>query len=296
MEKSRLKIAVQKSGRLAERSLDLLSKCGITLEKSKDQLLCRAQNFPLDVLLVRDDDIPAFVSTDVCQLGIVGENVLFEKQEISENNNFSKIEILIKLGFGNCRLSLAVPTEVNYSDQTVLNGKTIATSYQGLLRRYLQDQNIDAKIVTMRGAVEIAPKTQLAEVICDLVSTGSTLTSNGLKEVETILHSQAVLIKNPEMPDELNKICERLATRMKAVMKAKNSRYIVLHAPIRSLDDIKAVLPGSESPTIIPLKGCDEQVAVHAVSEEEVFWNTMEDLKTRGASSILVLPIEKMMD
>ncbi|MCK4946041.1 MAG: ATP phosphoribosyltransferase [Alphaproteobacteria bacterium] len=296
MENTRLKIAVQKSGRLSERSLDLLSKCGITLEKSKDQLLCRAQNFPLDVLLVRDDDIPAFIATDVCQLGIVGENVLFEAQECSENGSFSKLETLIKLGFGRCRLSLAVPNEADYNDLNFFNGKTIATSYKGLLAQYLQNQNIDAKIVTMRGAVEIAPKTHLADAICDLVSTGSTLTSNGLKEVETILNSQAVLIKNSDMPDDLNDICTRLVTRMSAVLKARSSRYIVLHAPINALDEIKTVLPGSEAPTIIPLKGCDKQVAVHAVSEEEVFWNTMEDLKAKGASSILVLPIEKMMD
>ena len=296
MENSRLKIAVQKSGRLAERSLDLLSKCGVRLEKSKDQLLCRAQNFPLDVFLVRDDDIPAFVSTDVCQLGIVGENVLFELQSRSENASFSKIISLIKLGFGKCRLSLAIPSEMHYDDPSFLNGKTIATSYQGLLSNYLKKQKIDAKIVTMRGAVEIAPKTQLAEVICDLVSTGNTLKSNGLKEVEVLLNSQALLIKNSNMPDELTKICTRLATRMNAVLKAQNSRYIVLHAPVSMLDEIKAVLPGSEAPTVIPLKGCDDQVAVHAVSEEEVFWNTMEDLKNKGASSILVLPIEKMMD
>ena len=296
MENTRLKIAVQKSGRLAERSLDLLSKSGITLEKSKDQLLCRAQNFPLDVLMVRDDDIPAFVATDVCQLGVVGENVLLETQARSENGSFARLETIIKLGFGRCRLSLAAPNEVDYADLNFFNGKTIATSYKGLLAQYLQKQNIDAKIVTMRGAVEIAPKTQLADAICDLVSTGSTLVSNGLKEVETILNSQAVLIKNPDIPDNLNHISTRVITRMNAVLKARNSRYIVLHAPVNMLDEIKAVLPGSEAPTVIPLKGCDEQVAVHAVSEEEVFWNTMEDLKTRGASSILVVPIEKMMD
>ncbi len=296
MEEYRLKIAVQKSGRLSEDSLDLLKKCGITLEKSKDQLLCRAQNFPLDVLLVRDDDIPAFVATDVCQLGIVGENVLFEAQARDDTENFSLIETVMQLGFGRCRLSLAVPNEENCTSLDYFKGKTIATSYKGVLAQYLKEKNIDAKIVTMRGAVEIAPKTHLAEAICDLVSTGGTLASNGLKEIEEVLQSQAVLIKNPDMPTEITRIYERLVTRMSAVLKAKNSRYIILHAPVAALDEIKAVLPGSEAPTIVPLRGRDDQVAVHAVSEENVFWDTMEELKAKGASSILVLPIEKMMD
>ena len=296
MESPRLKIAIQKSGRLAEHSLNLLAKCGIKLEKSKDQLLCRAQNFPIDVLLVRDDDIPAFVLKDVCQLGIVGENVLNELQVPSESANYSNIQVIKKLGFGHCRLSLAVPSEVVYSGIKYLNGKTIATSYKGLLLEYLNDQNVTAKIVTMNGAVEIAPKTQLADAICDLVSTGNTLASNGLKEAEVILNSQAVLVRNPDMNDSLSSLSNRLITRVRAVLKAQNSRYIVLHAPINMLDDIKGVLPGSEAPTVIPLKGSTEQVAVHAVSDEEIFWNTMEDLKAKGASSILVLPIEKMMD
>jgi len=296
MEEQRLKIAVQKSGRLSKDSLDLLSKCGITMEKSKDQLLCKAQNFPLDVLLVRDDDIPAFVATDVCQLGVVGENVLFEDQGKDNGDGFSSVKTLMQLGFGRCRLSLAVPNEVDYKGLDFFDGKTIATSYRGILAQYLKEKNIKAKIVTMRGAVEIAPKTHLAEAICDLVSTGSTLASNGLKEVQNILESQAVLIQNPNMTEELKSICDRLLTRMRAVLKAKNSRYIVLHAPVEALDDIKSVLPGSEAPTIVPLKGRDDQVAVHAVSEENVFWDMMEDLKEKGASSILVLPIEKMMD
>ncbi len=295
MNETRLKIAIQKSGRLADISLSLLEKCGINLEKSKDQLLCKAQNFPLDVLLVRDDDIPAFVATDVCQLGIVGQNVLHEKQA-NANGTFAALDSVLELGFGKCRLSLAVPNEVTYEGLSFFDGKTIATSYKGLLSKYLEEQGISAKIVTMQGAVEIAPKTHLADAICDLVSTGSTLTSNGLKEVETFLQSQTVLVKNTDISPQFEEIYKRLITRMKAVLKAQNSRYIMLHSSLDVLDDIKDVLPGSETPTIVPLQGYDDNVAVHAVCDEEIFWNTMEELKARGASSILVLPIEKMLD
>ena len=295
MTNERLKIAVQKSGRLTELSLHLLEKCGISLEKSKDQLLCKAQNFPLDVLLVRDDDIPAFVAKDVCQLGIIGQNVLFEKQA-NANGNFSDIASVLEFGFGKCRLSLAVPNDVSYKNTSFFENKIIATSYKGVLTQYLKEQGISAKIVTMQGAVEIAPKMHLADAICDLVSTGSTLASNGLKEVEILQQSQAVLIKNADISSSLEEIYERLLTRMKAVLKAQNSRYIMLHSSLKALDDIKAVLPGSETPTIVPLQGYDDKVAVHAVCDEEIFWNTMEALKANGASSILVLPIEKMLD
>ena len=296
MSIKRLKIAIQKSGRLAEVSLNLLQKCGINLEKSKDQLLCRAENFPLDVLLVRDDDIPAFISKDVWQLGIVGKNILAETEFLLGKESYTKLSKLLNLGFGKCRLSLAIPSEENFKGIGYFNGKTIATSYKGCLSNFLKKNNINAKIVTMQGAVEIAPKTNLADGICDLVSTGNTLSSNGLKEVECILNSEAILIKNKNISEKLDKISSRLVIRMKAVLKAQNTRYIVLHAPVEALDDIKDVLPGSKSPTIIPLKGYNNQVAVHAVSEEEVFWNTMENLKLKGARSILVMPIDKMMD
>lgn len=295
MNEERLKIAVQKTGRLAEPSLRLLEKCGISFEKSKDQLLCRAQNFPLDVYLVRDDDIPAFVATDVCQIGIVGQNTLLEKQAV-QNGNFKALQSVLDLGFGKCRLSLAVPNEMAYKDLSFFNGKTIATSYKGLLSQFLAEKKIDAKIVTMQGAVEIAPKTHLADVICDLVSTGSTLISNGLKEVETLLQSQAVLFRNADMPEALNTMYERLVIRMQAVLRAQNSRYIMLNCPTDVLEDIKGVLPGSDSPSIMPLQGRDDMVAVHAVCDEGIFWETMEDLKSLGASAILVLPIEKMLD
>ena len=291
----RLKIAIQKSGRLAEMSLQLLVKCGIILTKSRDQLLCRAQNFPMDIFLVRDDDIPAFLTADVCQLGILGQNVLLEKQA-QINGVSSSLEQLLLIGHGKCRLSIAVPHGFNYESIASLNGKVIATSYKGLLGQYLATHNIKADIVTMEGAVEVAPRTHLADVICDLVSTGSTLISNGLVEKEVILESQAVVVTNQVSDPEIAALAEKITSRIKAVLRAENSRYIMLNSPTKSLEAIKAVLPGSQSPTVMPLQGRDDMVAVHAVCEEGVFWDTMEDLKGCGANSILVVPIEKMLD
>jgi ATP phosphoribosyltransferase len=294
-EEKRLKIAIQKSGRLADMSIQLLEKCGISLAKSRDQLLCRAQNFPLDIFLVRDDDIPAFLATDVCQLGILGQNGLLEKQALG-NGKFAGLRQLLPLGYGRCRLSIAVPHDFYYQSIDSLNGKVIATSYKGLLAQYLADRKVDADIVTMEGAVEVAPRTHLADVICDLVSTGSTLVSNGLVEKDIILQSQAVLVTNQIDDPKIAALAEKVASRIKAVLRAENSRYIMLNSPIDSLEAIKAVLPGSQSPTVMPLQGRDDMVAVHAVCEEGVFWDTMEDLKANGANSILVVPIEKMLD
>ena len=294
-DEKRLKIAIQKSGRLADKSLQLLEKCGIKLAKSRDQLLCRAQNFPLDIFLVRDDDIPAFLATDVCQLGILGQNALLEKQALG-NGKFATLTQLISLGFGKCRLSIAVPHDFTYDALSSLNGKVIATSYKGLLGLYLATHNIRADIVTMEGAVEVAPRTHLADVICDLVSTGSTLISNGLLEKDVILQSQAVLVANQINDLEIAALADKITSRIQAVLRAENSRYIMLNSPIESLQAIKAVLPGSHSPTVMPLQGRDDLVAVHAVCEEGVFWDTMEDLKANGAKSILVVPIEKMLD
>lgn len=291
----RLKIAIQKSGRLSEKSFALLEKAGINLQKSKDQLLCRARNFPLDIFLVRDDDIPAFLVNDVCQLGILGQNTMLETK-LLDPQTFGGLEQVIELGFGRCRLSLATPNDMPYDGVGSLAGKTIATSYRGLLADYLAGQNVEVDIVTMEGAVEVAPRTHLADAICDLVSTGNTLISNGLTEQETILESQAVIIKNNGMQDDLRSLSEKLLARITAVLRAENSRYIMLNSPVDSLDEIKSILPGSQSPTVMPLQGRDDMVAVHAVCEEEVFWQTMEDLKARGATSILVVPIEKMLD
>ena len=291
----RLKIAIQKSGRLSEKSFALLEKAGINLQKSKDQLLCRARNFPLDIFLVRDDDIPAFLVNDVCQLGILGQNTMLETK-LLDPQTFGGLEQVIELGFGRCRLSIATPNDMAYDGVGSLAGKTIATSYRGLLADYLAGQGVDAEIVTMEGAVEVAPRTHLADAICDLVSTGNTLISNGLAEQETILESQAVIIKNNGMQDDLRALSEKLLARITAVLRAENSRYIMLNSPVSSLDEIKSILPGSQSPTVMPLQGRDDMVAIHAVCEEEVFWQTMEDLKARGATSILVVPIEKMLD
>lgn len=296
----RLNIAVQKSGRLAEDSIDLLKKCGIKLVRSKDQLFCKSSNFPIDVFFVRDDDIPTFVASNVCQIGMVGENVLIEKQQSAMMDNtdsqLKNIEKLLDLGFGRCRLSLALPQNDDYEGLATFNGKTIATSYPGILSRFLKSQNIKADIVTMEGAVEVAPRTNMADAICDLVSTGSTLALNGLVEKDIVLTSQAVLVKNPDMSAEQTAILERLMLRVNGVRRAQASKYIMLHAPKDRLEEIQKALPGSESPTIVPLEGRDDLVAVHAVCDEGVFWDTMEDLKERGASSVLVLPIEKMLD
>lgn len=291
----RLKIAIQKSGRLSEKSFALLEKAGISLQKSKDQLLCRARNFPLDIFLVRDDDIPAFLVNQVCQLGIIGQNTLLETQQL-EADTYGGLSQVIELGFGRCRLSVAVPNDMAYDGLASLEGRTIATSYRGLLAAFLAERGVKANIVTMEGAVEVAPRTHLADAICDLVSTGNTLISNGLAEQDIILESQAVVIKNNNMQDDLKSLCETLLARINAVLRAERSRYIMLNSPVSVLEDIKAVLPGSQSPTVMPLQGNDDMVAVHAVCDEEVFWSTMEALKARGASSILVVPIEKMLD
>jgi len=291
----RLKIAIQKSGRLADQSLKLLEKSGITLAKSRDQLLCRAENFPLDIFLVRDDDIPAFLATDVCQLGILGQNALLEKQALG-NGKFADLRQVLPLGYGKCRLSMAVPHDFPYQSLASLEGKVIATSYRGLLGDYLTANNIKADIVTMEGAVEVAPRTHLADVICDLVSTGSTLISNGLVEKDVILRSEAVLVSNNIADEQIAALAEKVTSRIKSVLLAKNSRYVMLNSPTDSLAAIKAVLPGSQSPTVMPLQGRDDMVAVHAVCEEGVFWDTMEELKANGAKSILVMPIEKMLD
>ena len=294
-EDGRLKIAIQKNGRLSEKSFALLEKAGISLQKSKDQLLCRAQNFPLDIFLVRDDDIPAFLQKEVCQLGILGQNTLLETLAL-DHDQFSGLQEVMPLGFGRCRLSVAVPNDMPYAGIEALEGLTIATSYRGLLSAFLAEKGVKAQIVTMEGAVEVAPRTHLADAICDLVSTGNTLISNGLREENIILQSQAVIVRNSDMDPVSAGLCEKLLARITAVLRAENSRYIMLNSPIAALEDIKAILPGSQSPTVMPLQGRDDMVAVHAVCNEEVFWSTMEDLKSRGASSILVVPIEKMLD
>ena len=297
MDEPRLKLAIQKSGRLTDPSLDLLTRCGLKISRGKDQLMAFGENMPLDVLFVRDDDIPDLVQEDVCDLGLVGLNVLEEKRhELAARGHPVRFETLRTLDFGRCRLSLAVPEGQPFDGQRSLEGKRIATTYPYLLEHYLRERSISAEIVTLSGAVEIAPRLGRADLICDLVSTGSTLQANHLREVETVLESHAVLIRTPvTLPPLKNEWVERLMMRIEGVQQVRESKYIMLHAPRAALEEIRRLLPGSESPTIIPLEGFPDRVAVHAVCRENVFWETLERLKQAGASALLVLPVEKML-
>jgi len=297
MDEFRLKLAVQKSGRLTEPSLDILTRCGLKLSRGKDQLMGFGENMPLDVLFVRDDDIPDLVQEDVCDLGLVGLNVLEEKRlELRERGHAARFQMVRTLDFGRCRLSLAVPEGFTYDGANSIRGKRIATTYPFLLQKYLRERDIPADIVTLSGAVEIAPRLGRADLICDLVSTGSTLQANHLREVETVMESHAVIIRTPlTLPPEKDEWVERLMMRIDGVQQVKESKYIMLHAPRSALPEIRRLLPGSESPTILQLDGSDDKVAIHAVCRENVFWETLESLKKAGASSLLVLPVEKML-
>ena len=293
----RLKLAVQKSGRLTDPSLDILARCGLKLSRGKDQLMGFGENLPLDVLFVRDDDIPDLVQEDVCDLGLVGLNVIEERRlELEARGSAARFQTLRSLDFGRCRLSLAVPEGFEYQGPQSLKGKRIATTYPAILGRFLAEHSLAAEIVTLSGAVEIAPRLGRADLICDLVSSGSTLQANHLREVLTILQSHAVLIRTPvKLPTFKEEWIERLLLRIDGVEQVKESKYIMLHAPRSALPRIRELLPGSEFPTIIPLEGSTDKVAVHAVCRENVFWETLESLKKAGASSILVLPVEKML-
>lgn len=287
----RLRIAVQKSGRLAERSLDLVRDAGLRVVKGNNDLLYRVENYPIDLLRVRDDDIPTFVADGVCDLGIVGENVLEEAR-----NGGPLAEVVMPLGFGRCTLKIAVPPTLAYDGPASLEGQRIATSYPRILRRWLEREGVTADIVTMRGAVEVAPRLRLAAAICDLVSTGATLEANGLAARETVFDSQAVLIRSPAAPEPgLAPLLDSIIERMAGVVSSQGAKYVMLNAPRAALAEITALLPGAGSPTVLPLSGRDDAVAVHAVCQEAVFWETLEKLKAVGASAILVLPIEKMM-
>jgi ATP phosphoribosyltransferase len=296
-KQTRLKLAVQKSGRLTDNSLDLLMRCGLKYSRGKDQLICFGENMPLDVMLVRDDDIPDLVQQDVCDLGIVGLNVIEEKRFAFAARGLAPLfEKLMVLDYGKCRLSIAVPDGFDYKGVRSLNGKRIATTYPYILGDYLKRNGVNAEVVTLSGAVEIAPRLGRADVICDLVSTGATLVANHLEEVEPIFESQAAIIRTPvPVSAEKQDWIRRLSVRIEGVQQVKESKYIMLHAARAKLPEIKKLLPGSESPTIIPLDGSDDKVAVHAVCRENVFWETLESLKAAGASSILVLPVEKML-
>jgi ATP phosphoribosyltransferase len=293
----RLKIAVQKSGRLTDNSLDLLSRCGLKYSRGKDQLMCYGENMPLDVLFVRDDDIPDLVQEDVCDLGLVGLNVVEEKRLAFQARAIAPLfETVQLLDFGRCKLCIAVPDGFHYQDARSLQGKRIATTYPNVLARFLADNAIDAEVVVLSGSVEIAPRLGRADLICDLVSTGSTLAANHLRLAQTVLESQAVLIRTPmPIPAEKQEWTRRLLMRIDGVEQVKGSKYIMLHAPRSALAAIAQLLPGSEAPTVIPLEGLGDRVAVHAVCRENVFWETLEELKAAGATSVLVLPVEKML-
>ena len=294
----RLKLAVQKSGRLTDHSLDLLARCGLKLSRGKDQLMCFGENMPLDVLFVRDDDIPDLVQEDVCDLGLVGLNVLEERRhEMAARGSEARFERLRDLDYGHCRLSLAVPVGTAWEGVATLRGKRIATTYPYLLADYLAREGVQAEIVTLSGAVEIAPRLGRADLICDLVSSGSTLQANHLREVQVVLESHAVLIRTPvKLAPAKADWVDRMLLRIDGVEQVKESKYIMLHAPRSALPAIRKLLPGSKSPTIIPLEGQADLVAVHAVCRENVFWETLESLKKAGASALLVLPVEKMLD
>ena len=293
----RIKIAVQKSGRLTDHSIDLLERCGLKITQSKDQLFCYGENMPIDLLLVRDDDIPALVSDDVCDLGIVGMNVVEEKRLARlQDGKDALFDTVFKLDFGHCRLSIAAPDETDYQGSKSLENQTIATSYTGILRDFLESRNISANIEYFSGAVEIAPKLGKADFICDLVSTGGTLSANGLKEVETLLESEAIVIQTrAPLSTEKQDLVDKILQRLDGVLQVRESKYIMLHAPRQALGEITELLPGTEAPTVLPLEGTTDKVAVHAVCPENVFWETLENLKAAGASSLLVLPVEKML-
>ncbi|HRP57566.1 ATP phosphoribosyltransferase [Agriterribacter sp.] len=281
-----LKLAIQKSGRLHEDSMKLLKECGIAVSNGANKLKTEATNFPLQVFFLRDDDIPQYVEDAVADIGIVGENVVYEKNKL--------VKTVEQLGFGACRLSIAVVRGEQYSNIQSLEGKRIATSYPHLTKQFLKKNKVNAEIHEISGSVEIAPGIGLSDAICDLVSSGSTLLTNGLKEVETILHSQAVLIRHNNFNKVQQQVLDKLLFRIHAVRKAKNNKYILLNAPNDKLDEIVGLLPGMKSPTVLPLadKGWS---SVHSVLSEDEFWDKIEQLKAAGAQGILVVPIEKMV-
>ncbi len=282
----KLKVAIQKSGRLHDDSLRLLKDCGIEISNGVNKLKSEASNFPMEVYFLRDDDIPQYVEDAVADIGFVGENVVYEKKK--------KTEVVEKLGFGKCRLSIAVRRHEEYVDAGFLSGKKIATSYPVIVQQFLSNKNIDAEIHEISGSVEIAPGIGLADAICDLVSSGSTLFMNGLKETETILKSEAVLIKNDKLGSAQQQLLDKLLFRIQAVKKARNNKYVLLNAPNENLKEIISLLPGMKSPTVLPLAEAGWS-SVHSVLNENEFWEIIEKLKAAGAQGILVVPIEKMI-
>lgn len=298
MQTQRLRIAIQKKGRLSKECQELLKRCGVKFNMMGERLVVHCENMPIDLLLVRDDDIPGLIMDGVVDLGVIGENELEEVslERLARNEPADYVK-LRRLDFGGCRLSIAIDKDEEYKGPQDLKGKRIATTYPQLVKRYMDKQGVPFSTCMLNGSVEVAPRAGLADAICDLVSTGATLEANGLKEVEVILRSKAVLIQRQgEFSADKLALIERLLTRMQGVIQAKESKYIMLHAPTDRLEQIKDLLPGAEDPTVMPLSKDKTKVAIHLVSAENLFWETMERLKELGASSILVLPIEKMME
>jgi ATP phosphoribosyltransferase len=286
MFKDKLKIAIQKSGRLHDGSVSLLKECGIEVVNGVHKLKTEASNFPLEVYFFRDDDIPQYVEDAVADIGIIGENVVYESNK--------KVTVVEELGFATCRLSIAVRKGEVYQGASYLNGKRIATSYPVLLKKFLDKNNVAAEIHEISGSVEIAPGIGLADAICDIVSSGSTLFMNGLQEAETILQSRTVLVKNNKLNAGQQKLLDKLLFRIQSVKKAKNNKYILLNAPNDKLHEIIGLLPGMKSPTVLPLAEAGWS-SVHSVLNENDFWDIIEQLKSAGAQGILVVPIEKMI-
>ena len=290
----RLRIAIQKSGRLSDGSFELLKNCGLKISRGKDRLYGRVQEMPIDVMLLRDDDIPEFVADNACDIGIIGENV-FEESRLADNHE-TPAERVMPLGFARCRLMIAGPKEWDMPDASRLSGKRIATSYPGLTGAWLKREGIEARPVMMKGSVEVAPRLKVADAVCDIVSTGATLDANGLKPFATVFDSQAILIRNPKpFTDGQQAVFDALLKRVNGVITSRDAKYVMMNAPRSAVDAITEYLPGAEAPTVLDLAGQPDKVAIHAVCRESVFWDQLEELKKLGASAILVLPIEKMM-
>jgi ATP phosphoribosyltransferase len=294
MSEERLRIAIQKTGRLSDGSFELLKNCGLKISRGRDKLYGRVRELPIDVLLLRDDDIPGFVADDACDIGIVGQNV-FEEERINEMHETPAQEVMA-LGFAHCQLMLAAPKEWDFDTASKLEGKRIATSYPGLTGDWLKRKGVNAHPVMMNGSVEVAPRLKIADTICDIVSTGATLDANGLKPISTVFESEAILIRNANSFSPVKQeIFDALMIRIRGVLTSRDAKYIMMNAPRSAIAAITEFLPGADAPTILELAGEPDKVAIHAVCRESVFWNTLEELKKLGASAILVLPIEKMM-
>jgi len=281
-----IKIAIQKSGRLNDESLGIFKKCGISIDNGKDQLKASARNFPMEVLYLRNGDIPQYLRDGVVDLAIIGENLIHEKGK--------DLSIIENLGFSKCRVSIAVPKEIDFNNVKQLNGKRIATSYPNTVQQFLDENGISADLHIINGSVEIAPNIGLADAICDIVSSGSTLFKNNLKEVAKIMESQAVLVQSPNLSSEKSEIIDKLRFRLGTVLRAKKSKYILLNAPNDKIETISKILPVLKSPTVLPLaqKGWS---SLHSVIDESSFWEVIDELKASGAEDILVCPIEKMV-